>query len=470
MSSNQNSNKFINKEFLQHLLGHPIASFTCGIGTKPGDNYLSTIYSVKVVLSDEDSKNDNSCSLSKSILIKCYPENVAKQEFLDNTSMFSTEFLIYDQFLPSLNQLLSSEKSKFGVNVAEFYGGNIIGSNAKTTLSNPTEPWNSENFLVLEDLRSKGYKMLDRRKGLDLEHSLLTIKQLANLHALSWVHKQRNGLKFLLEKYPYMKDVMYKKENEEGWRPVLESFNRNALEVIGQEFGTDSDIFLKLEALFSKNVMAILRMFLSGKGIDEREAESLLRIKPNEPIPHAEDQWLVATHGDCWINNLLFSYDDETTKPKSVVIVDHQTFREACLTTDLAFFIYSSIQTPLRKQSIQTLLRTYFDQFVEICEKLGEKPPAGFTYPNFERRWRRVRVFALLRSMDFITFLHKPDEPESEDSQCDKETNEIMNDNEENSGDIQDAYASVLKGVQNNPEWRNAIIETVKVEYDDGIL
>ncbi|ODM99554.1 hypothetical protein Ocin01_07129 [Orchesella cincta] len=396
------SDSFINEEFLQRLLGCKIKSYTCNVGTKPGDNYLSTIYSVKVVLCDDS---------LKSILVKCYPENVAKREFLDNTSIFSTEYLIYDQFLPALNQLVDTcgdDKSTFAVNVASFYGGNIIG--IKSTRFD-AEPWISENFIVLEDLRTKGYKMLDRRKGLDLDHVLLTIKQLANLHALSWVYKRRNGLHLLVNKYPYLKDVMYKKENEAGWKPVLEGLNRNALEIIQQEFGPESDIFLKLKALLSKDVMDMIRIYLNGTGIDELVAESLLRIKPDGPIPFADDQWLVATHGDSWINNLLFAYNEEKT-PKSVVIVDHQTFRETCLTVDLAYLIYSSTPVSLRKQSVPVLLRTYFDHFVEICQKLNEKPPVSFTFSNFERRWRRARIYGLLMSINFITFIHKPDEPE----------------------------------------------------------
>ncbi|ODM88227.1 hypothetical protein Ocin01_18455 [Orchesella cincta] len=106
--------------------------------------------------------------------------------------------------------------------------------------------------------------------------------------------------------------------------------------------------------LLSRDVMDMIGIYLNRTGIGELEAESLLRIKPDGPIPFADE----GIH-------------------KSVIIVDHQTFRETCLTVNLAYLIYSSTLVSLRKQSVPDLLRTFFDQFVEICKKLNEKPSAS---------------------------------------------------------------------------------------------
>lgn len=40
-------------------------------------------------------------------------------------------------------------------------------------------------FLILEDLAPKGFRMADRQTGLDLDHCLLAIRNLAAFHASS---------------------------------------------------------------------------------------------------------------------------------------------------------------------------------------------------------------------------------------------------------------------------------------------
>lgn len=43
-------------------------------------------------------------------------------------------------------------------------------------------------ILVLEDLKSSGFQLADRHRGLDLEHSELVMKNLARFHASSIVY------------------------------------------------------------------------------------------------------------------------------------------------------------------------------------------------------------------------------------------------------------------------------------------
>jgi hypothetical protein len=49
-----------------------------------------------------------------------------------------------------------------------------------------------KNFLVLEDLSAAGFRMLDRRQGLDLDHCLLVMRALAKFHAASVVLHQQD--------------------------------------------------------------------------------------------------------------------------------------------------------------------------------------------------------------------------------------------------------------------------------------
>lgn len=45
--------------------------------------------------------------------------------------------------------------------------------------------------LLLEDLSTKGFRMADRRKGLDLDNCLLTMRRIAEFHASSVALKEK---------------------------------------------------------------------------------------------------------------------------------------------------------------------------------------------------------------------------------------------------------------------------------------
>lgn len=48
-----------------------------------------------------------------------------------------------------------------------------------------------KELVLLEDLRPRGFKMFDRRKGLDVAHVSLVLEELARLHAASLLLEKR---------------------------------------------------------------------------------------------------------------------------------------------------------------------------------------------------------------------------------------------------------------------------------------
>lgn len=49
-----------------------------------------------------------------------------------------------------------------------------------------------KTFLVLEDMSATGYRMGERREGLDLDQCLLVMRTLARFHAASVVHHEQD--------------------------------------------------------------------------------------------------------------------------------------------------------------------------------------------------------------------------------------------------------------------------------------
>jgi len=67
-------------------------------GSKPGDNFLSLIYSIKARLRE---KNNNK-SITRYLLLKCYPNHPSRQEFNNQTNIFHRELEIYRTWFPEL--------------------------------------------------------------------------------------------------------------------------------------------------------------------------------------------------------------------------------------------------------------------------------------------------------------------------------------------------------------------------------
>jgi len=69
-------------------------------------------------------------------------------------------------------------------------------------------------------------------------------------------------------------------------------------------------------------------------------------------------------HGDPWINNLLFLHDNNG-KIIDLKMVDYQIIRHTSLSTDILYFIYSSVQSSLIEKSFESLIKIYHNEFLD---------------------------------------------------------------------------------------------------------
>jgi len=95
----------VDKTFLTKVLGDErfeLLSYDVIPGSKPGDNFLSLIYSIKVELQDKINK-----SLStRYLLLKCYPNHPSRQEFNNQINIFYKELQMYSTWFPELVRFL----------------------------------------------------------------------------------------------------------------------------------------------------------------------------------------------------------------------------------------------------------------------------------------------------------------------------------------------------------------------------
>jgi hypothetical protein len=85
-------------------------------------------------------------------------------------------------------------------------------------------------------------------------------------------------------------------------------------------------------------------------------------------------------HGDYWINNMLFKYDDESQTqlgekspsiPVSLKMIDFQVSRIGHPLSDVLYFLYTSTKPETRQKYMPDLLRYYFDTLTTDLRLLG---------------------------------------------------------------------------------------------------
>ena len=241
-----------------------VKSFQFKEFTAKGDNLACVVASVDV------SYTKDSHQLQKSYVVKVNPLRSALG--MENVSrmLFEKEIGFYTVLAPLLNE----ELKKLSLDALKI----------PKCFHSVSE--DKEEVIFLEDLRKQGYKMLDRKLGMDRKHTLLVLKELAILHAISVVFTTNENLKvediekkfpFLEEPYVRMRKLSASTEIDKLYASMMTASAEVADRNKGYEYAGD---FLR-------------------KLIPKANSTMIDFLKPKEPF-------VAICHGDCWNNNFLF--------------------------------------------------------------------------------------------------------------------------------------------------------------------
>ena len=130
-----------------------------------GENYTSNLFKVNVEAVCDNEDENRSLSLFVKAMISS----------LEGLGVFQSEIASYLLVLPALEEIWKSVgiSVKFGPNCYKVYSTD------------------TDEVMVLDDLTSKKYAVADRFKGLDLDHSMIFLKKLAQFHAASATHLKK---------------------------------------------------------------------------------------------------------------------------------------------------------------------------------------------------------------------------------------------------------------------------------------
>lgn len=318
--------------------------------TQNGDNFQSLVNAIKVLYSL------NGETLSTSYVVKHSPDPHNMLEGF-STPLFEKEVHFYTE----LASLLSSELEAVGESPLKIPNCFFASSE------------HGHERIVLEDLRLKGFKMTDRRVPLDVPRVNMALKELARLHAAGFLLERKTPLENLEDKYEFLKvDIFNNKENAEQfqynlWFTAMETVADNLANVSGYE---------AVQEWLTKN---------------KRRGSEIV-------FSHLKTTNLIKTfcHGDCWVNNMLYRYDDKGD-PVEVTFVDLQMCRMSSPATDLQFFLSTCLDGRTRKDGLGDFLSIYYESFVSVLKMGGVDIP--YTLEELKQEFKEKLSYGLLTGM-----------------------------------------------------------------------
>ncbi|KAJ8675789.1 hypothetical protein QAD02_011575 [Eretmocerus hayati] len=240
------------------------------------------------------------------------------------TRLFEKELFMYTTIVPFYREMEIESKTHEDEKICELFP-TLCGYRMSLT---PNSKIADEDAVILfQDLRVEGFRTMDRKIGLDMDHAEMALKALAKFHAFGVVAKL---------KYP-------------------SKFEKLRLESQKPGFGCDGmgEICVKLIDLM--RVDDRLSRF-----VNKFEKLVDLNSKNSEPQLLKHNVWSSIIHYDFWTSNIMFHHD-EAGNVNGVKLIDFQTYTYANVSADLVYFLCTSL--------CKELMVTNFNHFVDTYHK-----------------------------------------------------------------------------------------------------
>nr|CAD7604979.1 unnamed protein product [Timema genevievae] len=315
------------QEILREFLDDPVITViqsSVKDAVAKGENFISKLYKVTVEFKDRREEYQK-----RYFITKILPFTEETRKIFSESSAFPSEIRMLSDTLPKMYSLLDKAAP-----------GRYKEFGPKCVFFKDTSPF----ILMMEDLCEQGFKMAERRKGLNLEHCLMVMRALGRFHASSFVVQEEDPL--LAEFY---------KDNsvtEDATVPLLEGLLSFSLKAMTSAVESWPDVgatyAAKLRAR-GETIMADLKKLMKPDG----------------------NPFNVLIHGDLWVNNMMFKYDEVTGGVQEIKFIDFQLTRYTSPALDLHYFIQTSPSEEVSVAHTDKLLKEYHKELSKSMELLG---------------------------------------------------------------------------------------------------
>jgi hypothetical protein len=344
---------WLNKEFLKSAIQQEVSGsnidvtkYDIQIAVSKDNHFTSSLLRVTVQYSFTD-QNQSSTTGTKHLIVKSLPNSELMRALLTQTGIFKRETDVYLVALPAMYSLAEE----------------LIGCKVQYLSSRCI--YSVSDVLVLEDLNRLGYKMADRRRGLDLPHCQLALRSLAQFHGMSVA---------LYKKDPSSMSLFHETFYKEEQRQLLSS-------------------------TFVPGIQAMASVVAKWPGY-ERFADRIRKMAETivtnviEVVKPTDGSLSVLNHGDFWTNNMLFKYSSGSAVPEEAMFLDFQASRFTSPALDLQYFMFTSPSQEVRFEYMDGLLETYHTELRKTLTMLGCSD-VEFTIEHLKKEFENKAYFGL---------------------------------------------------------------------------
>ncbi|CAG0889622.1 unnamed protein product [Cyprideis torosa] len=334
---------------------------TCATDSQDRQGYTSLMIRIEVdveIKTTEEKKKIN-------LFAKLYPPNEQHRKMVREIMVFDREIFVYTSLLNSIRSAQESSK----VQLEPFWPKCVF-----TAMNRDARV----SAVIMEDLKARGFILMDKTKGLDFEHLNLGCKAFARTHALTFHLKQTVGVEqFLINNYQLLQEP---------------------LDIFKHIFDINFDISIG---------------FLKGSGRpDLAKRMEDFREKQKEPLgvhlrsilsrPH---RMRTLIQGDCWVNNMMFRHELQDGKevPVEIKLLDLQCVRYGHPCEDLTYFLFTSSYSYQRNPFTEQLLRNYYETFFNSLFELGSSfTRSQYTFDELKADYNSFREMGLILGAFFV--------------------------------------------------------------------
>lgn len=359
---------WLDKDFAENSLKGSTTSHDFNIvsvdvqrATAPGDNYVSEIYRMSVELQHKTKQYRKSVSL----IIKCLPDSEVMKKLAQEMQVFEQEILMFCETIPAMSQILdNAAPGKYTQLAAKCFAS---GDDPIT-------------YVVLEDLKARGFTLASRSRGLDLAHARLVVRKLAEFHASSVG---------LYEQNPAAMD------NYRTFRMLEGPASKNIESFLTQGCKLLADQLETLEETYSKYAPKL-------RALSETVFQRLVELVKRERKVR------VLTHADSWVNNMMFQYSDGVVR--DVALVDFQISAFNSPSVDLQYFLHTSLTEDVYAHHVTDLLKEYHDHLSEVMNDIGVSADKQVSFEELMEDFEAHSLYAVFAAVAVLPAVRTQEE------------------------------------------------------------